>query len=154
MDLENQKDKLIKLIGELSESIDYDSAKKIDIKLFESVGQRLIQYYDECKVCQENTCLLLRYAEETNNFTNLQNKQVLLDYHRTIKAIVSHLESEHRLISEGQYMSFYMSIGMALGAGLGAAFNNIAIGVSLGLCLGLAIGVCVDADYRKKGRII
>ena len=94
------------------------------------------------------------YIEDANKFRGLQNKQELLNYHRNLKAIVSHMQNKHKLIVEGQYMSTYMGIGLAIGVGLGSAFKNIATGVSIGLCIGLAVGAGIDACLQKKTCII
>ncbi len=153
-DYGTQKEKLIIVIKELGESLDPDEARKINYEQLERISRRLILYSDECKGCQEYINWIIMYIENENKFRGLQNKQELLNYHRNLKAIVSHMQNKHKLIVEGQYMSMYMSIGLAIGAGLGSAFKNIAIGVSIGLCIGLAVGAGIDADYKKKGLVL
>lgn len=153
-DYEIQKEKLLDVIKKLGESLDPDEARKISYKQLERIGRRLISYSDECKECQEYIDWIIIYMGNEDKFRGLQDKQELLDYHRNIKIIVSHMQNKHKLIVEGHYMSMYMSMGLAIGAGLGSAFKNIAIGISIGLCIGLAIGAGIDAEYKRKGLVL
>jgi hypothetical protein len=150
----NQKEKLVTLIKGLEASLDSETGKKIEYKKLERVCSRLIEYFDECKECQEYVDKIIICAENTSNFSDLNNKQEMLNYRRTIKAIVSHMEKKHKLFTEGYYMGTYMCIGISIGAGLGVALNNVALWISIGLCLGLAIGSGIDADYKKRGQIL
>ncbi|MCX7772325.1 MAG: hypothetical protein N2376_04340 [Clostridia bacterium] len=153
-DIRSQKERLKELVQKLGGLTDSNTAKKYDVKYLERVCRRLVEFYDDCQVCREYGEKLLRHQEETQGFTNLQNKQVLASYHATVRNVVAHLQKEHKLIAEGTYMSTYMCLGLAIGTALGSAFQNIAIGMSIGLCLGIALGSGIDADYKKKGQVI
>ena len=128
--------------------------KKLDFDLLQRVIMRLNSF--DCNECG-------RYLQEIDEHTkmliekgNPVDKSDFKEYHKKISGIISHLEKEHKLVREGYYMSVYMSIGMSIGLVFGLAVfeNNIALGLPIGMSIGIAIGSGLDADAKKKGRII
>jgi hypothetical protein len=152
--MKNQKEKLMKIIKKTGESLNSDIAKKIDFQQLESVTRRLVQFFDECKECQEYTDMIIKYIEDTNKFSDFEDKQELKNFNHDIEAIVSHMQSKHKLITDGYYMSIGLVLGTGIGIASGSAFNNVSIGISVGMCIGLAVGAGVDAYYRKKGQVL
>jgi len=73
---------------------------------------------------------------------------------KTINSIVSHLQKQHKLVTEGYYMGIGMTIGSGIGVSLGAAMENIGSGMPLGIGIGMAIGAALDAKAKRGGRII
>ncbi len=151
---DNKKEKLLALVKELCQCADPNEAKRKGYQKLERISKRLVQYYDECENCREYTDLIIYHIENTDKFSKPRSKQEIKSYYRDTGSIISHLQSKHKLVSEGQYMSTYMCIGLAIGAALGTIFDYVELGVPIGLCLGLAIGTAIDADYKKKGMVI
>jgi len=88
------------------------------------------------------------------NLIQIPNKENRKSYLKQIKSLVKHLQKEHKLVTEGQYMAMWSGIGPALGIAFGAALDNIGIGVAIGVVIGLAIGRYMDNKAKKEGRVI
>lgn len=148
-------EKLLKDIEELKANVDSKTAKMLDLDLFHRIIKRLGSFSVECEECSqslnelENYIMQLKAKQgqfENNDFR--QNKIKL-------NTIVVHLQKNHKLVTEGQYVGIYMSLGMSIGLVFGlTVFDNIALGLPLGMCIGIAIGSGMDADAKKKGMTI
>ena len=150
---QNDKDQLNKIIADLGESLDPDTAKKINFQQLDRVRLRLHQFFDECEECQKHTHVIIDHIEATNKFSDL-NKQELKSFHNDMKSVVSHMQKRHNLISDGYYVSIYLGLGLIIGIAIGTSLKNLALGMSIGMLIGVAVGVALDADYRKKGRVL
>ncbi|MGI6366235.1 MAG: hypothetical protein ACOX2G_11015 [Bacillota bacterium] len=72
-----------------------------------------------------------------------------------IHAVIKHLERAHQLLPEGTYMVTFMSLGLSLGIVFGLlVLDNVGLGIPFGLGLGIAIGAALDADAKKKGKVL
>ena len=88
------------------------------------------------------------------NLIQIPNKENRKSYLKQIKSLVKHLQKEHKLVTEGQYMAMLSGIGPVLGIAIGAALGNPSIGVAIGVAIGLAIGRYMDNKAKKEGRVI
>ena len=68
--------------------------------------------------------------------------------------MVKHLQKQHKLITEGQYVGIGMLVGGGVGTALGAVLENPALGTAIGTVLGLAVGTYLDRKAKKEGKII
>ena len=75
-------------------------------------------------------------------------------YDNSIKRIIGHLKKKHKLVTQGTYKGIGMAVGPAIGAGIGAAIDNYGAGLAIGTGLGAAIGSALEANAKKKGKII
>ena len=75
-------------------------------------------------------------------------------YFKTINNITKHLQKEHKLVTEGQYMGMWMAIGTGIGVAIGTALDNPGIGPALGIGIGIAVGKYMDKKAKGEGRII
>jgi hypothetical protein len=71
-----------------------------------------------------------------------------------IKNITSHLSKKHKLSFQGQHIGLGLSIGIGIGVSIGSAVDNIAVGVGAGVAIGIAIGSALEANARRKGKVI
>lgn len=138
-------------IAELRERVSKDTAKCLNLKQLEKVGQRLVSFSGDCRDCQ---AFLFGLGSIVESFLAQEQKD-LQEYKSIMKQIVSHLEKEHGLISDGHYVGIYTSLGLSFGLIFGlAVFDNVALGLPLGLSVGVAIGAGLDADAKKKGKVL
>lgn len=143
--------RLEQLKNELSEK----NAKRLNIHLFERLIKRLESFAENCTECKD-------YIKAVNvhidNLINKQNQIEIQDskaHRQLVSRIISHLQKEHKLVTEGQYAGAYMSMGISVGLVFGLLiFDNLAIWLAVGLSIGLAIGSGKDADALKKGLTI
>ena len=88
------------------------------------------------------------------NLIQLPDKQRRKNYHKKINQIIKHLQSEHKLITQGQNVGLWISIGTAIGVAIGAGIDSIGGGIPIGIGIGTAIGIALDAKAKKEGRVI
>ncbi|MEQ6390639.1 hypothetical protein RZN22_15180 [Bacillaceae bacterium S4-13-58] len=134
----------------------YDKTKrKLQLDKSKRILTRLDAYSSECEECTEllneweNALSELHEKASSPNDTDTKNHSLL------IKKSVSHLQSTHKLVEEGHYMSIYMTLGMSIGLVFGLTiFDNLALGLPIGMVFGIALGTSLDADAKKKGKTI
>lgn len=108
-----------------------------------------------CAGCRESvaklTLLLQKLTEKFDQLEIADYKELRL----LAQKITSHLQKEHKLISETYHTGMFMILGLSIGFIFGLTiFNNPTTGVGTGMVLGVAIGAGLDADAKKKGRVI
>lgn len=148
---ENVADSLLKLKG-ISDS---KTAKRLDLVRLDRIIRWLISYSHECSECEK---YLVDLWEHMNGLVAKEGEldnEAFLTHKKLINSITSHLRKKHKLVEEGTYMG----IGMVLGFCLGVIYDALmrdggSYGMIFGLCLGLATGSGIDANMRKRGRII
>lgn len=142
-------------IAELRERVSKDTAKRLNLKQLEKVGQRLVSFSGDCRDCH---AFLLGLGSIVESFLAQEGhleQEDLQEYKSMVEQIVSHMEKEHGLVSDGHYVGIYISLGLSFGLILGlAVFDNVALGLPLGLSVGVAIGAGLDADAKKKGKVL
>ena len=145
--------KILEKIARLNDEIDDKQAKTLELDLLKRIIIRL-QAFD-CTECANNLSELSGYVNYLDENKNSLEKQELKEYRKIIEEIKTHLQKEHGLVPQGYYLSVYMSIGMSIGLVFGlTVFDNLALGLPIGMAIGIAIGSGIDADYKKKGKII
>ena len=142
---------LEQLKNELSEK----NAKRLNIHLFERLIKRLESFSENCTECKDYIEAVNVHIEDLINKQNQIETQDSKAHRQMVSRIISHLQKEHKLVTEGYYAGAYMSMGISFGLIFGLViFDNMTLWLSVGLCLGLAIGSGKDADAKKKGLII
>jgi hypothetical protein len=138
-----------------NEKIGDKNSKQLNVDQLIRVVDRLETFSGECQECEKYL------SNFSNHIENLKNQYVnnmkldFKDHQKKVNEIISHLQNQHKLISEGYYLTIYMSIGMSLGLVFGLLVgDNLALGLSFGLGIGIAIGASLDADAKKKGLTI
>lgn len=146
---------LLNSIRGLKAGMDEKTAKRLDLYLLERIIKRLDSFSNEFEECRKN---LMELKEHINRLKGKQGKFDKKDFKENstkIYKMISHLQNKHKLVTEGYYMSIFMCLGMSIGIVFGLAiFKNIDIGMPMGICFGTLLGICLDADAKKKGKII
>ena len=115
--------------------------------------QRIANFSPTCEECY-------KYQGEITNLINemrtmAPSSNTAKRNNRTkIKTIVNHLSKKHKLSFPGQHIGFGLSIGIGIGVSAGSAMDNIAMGIGIGVGIGMAIGSALEANTRKKGKVI
>lgn len=128
--------------------------KRIDFDFLERLWDRLNGYSDNCSICMELIPQINSLIEYIYSNQNQLDSKYIAEYNKMLITVTNHLEKEHKLIREGHYIGMYMPLGVCFGVTFGIIFNNISIGISFGMLFGVAIGSLMDADAKKKGKII
>ncbi len=158
MDENENFDEVLELdVARLKDKLNIKQAGSIRLNLLERIVKRLNSFSGTCDACRESTGNLKAFTDKMNTSWESFNKTDFKNYHITLKYCISHMEKNHKLVTEGYYASLYMAIFMPIGIAIGIAFNaswGIAVGITAGMCIGLAVGSGMDADAKKKGLII
>jgi len=125
--------------------------QKYKLDLLLCLARRVDSFSALCAECQtrkqEITAL-------TNDLANLylMPKAARKSYFKAIGDITKHLQKQHKLVTEGQYIG----IGMTIGAGIGVALSAVLEGggLPIGIGIGAAFGFYLDAKAKKEGRVI
>lgn len=137
----------------LLQSIPYEKHKPLISERLEKVIQHLGSF-PQCPECNKDVTELNETIEGVIDQGQLgvdEAKQL----NAVINTILAHLEKEHELLPEGHYISIYLPLGLSLGVAFGLTLlDNIGMGIALGLSLGVAIGASLDADAKKKGKVL
>lgn len=124
--------------------------KAWDSELLKRVVNRLASFSD-CAQCSDYLQSLSDHIRDLRD-----RSQASLGQHKQIvQEIIAHLKKSHGLVESANYTSLYMVLGMNFGLVFGlTVFDNLALGLSLGMCIGVGLGAAMDADIKKKGKII
>ncbi|WP_443659185.1 hypothetical protein [Clostridium algidicarnis] len=137
----------------LRNEIDEKLAGRLKLDLLERIYKRLYSF--DCNECNKYLNELDDQVRELRNKRGLLDKQELKQHTKKIEAMKLHLQKEHKLVPEGHYTSIYISIGVSLGLIFGLTlFHNLALGLPIGMAVGVGVGSGLDADAKKKGKVI
>jgi F0F1-type ATP synthase assembly protein I len=148
-------DRLIQDLEELSSEIGDKNSKRLYLSQLIRIIKRLESFSGDCEECKDYLLELSRLVEELKNKQCHLEKQELKEHQQKVNKVISHLQKEHKLVTEGTYLAIYMSIGMSLGLVFGLLLlDNLAMGLPFGMIFGVAIGVTLDENAKKKGLTI
>ncbi len=146
--------RIVKEISLHKDTLSKKDTKKYKLDLLLRIAKRVDNFSTTCGECQTLKQEITVLTRELGNLIQIPNKENRKSYLKTIKSMVKHLQKEHKLVTEGQYMAMWSGIGPALGIAFGAALDNTGIGVAIGVVIGLAIGRYLDNKAKKEGRVI
>lgn len=146
------KEELLDMIAEMEGE---DSTKKAwNPDLLKRIINRLASLSD-CPECQAHLQKLGEHVRALKGKLEHMEKDDYKQHGQVLQGIVAHLQEVHGLVSEPHYMSMYLPLGMCFGLVFGmTVFDNLALGMGMGMCLGLVVGSAMDADLKKKDKII
>ena len=151
------KDKVESLrraVSSLRQNCGNKDRKRLRVDMLARCVERVIDFADGCDKCGDLIVETERVLLQFDTTSNRADQEISRTYQYVLKSMVSHLKDHHKLVSDGHYVGTYMSLGVAMGIPFGLMFANIALGIPIGLCIGTAIGSSMDADAKKKGRVI
>jgi len=93
-------------------------------------------------------------TQKLGNLVQIPNREERKSYLKTINNMVKHLQKQHKLIAEGQYMGIGLVIGAGIGTTLAAALDNTGVGTAMGTAIALAIGKYLYNKAKKEGGVI
>ncbi len=146
-----------KIAGEIAlhqQNLSKKEVKKYKLDLLQRVAKRLAEFSDECGQCQLFQPEITTLVQDLGNLVQMPDKQRRKNYRKKINNIVKHLQSEHKLITQGQNVGLWISIGTAIGVAIGAGMGSLGGGIPIGIGIGTAIGIALDAKAKKEGRVI
>ncbi|RYI26695.1 hypothetical protein EVU96_20240 [Bacillus infantis] len=151
--MDNQRvDELNSFLEEIGQKADAKTAAKLELDKCKRIIQRLSSFSSDCEKCDqlflglENH--LIRLKSKAEHLTEGEIKH----HKKLIGTISSHLQKQHKVVTQGYYLALYMSIGISIGTAIGlVVFDNLVLGLPLGMCIGIAIGTGLDEDAKKKG---
>ena len=143
-----------KQVDLLKDSLAERDYKKYKLRMLLCVAERVAQFSPECGQCQMFQQDVTTLAQGVGNIAQMSNKESRKHYFRSMDRIISHLQKQHKLVTEGYYVGMWTGIGTALGLPIGIPLGNIALGIPFGLAMGVAAGTYLDAKAKKEGRIL
>jgi hypothetical protein len=146
-----------KINGEITlhqQNLSKKEVKKYKLDFLLRVAKRVAEFCPECGHCQLFQQEITTLVQDLSNLIQLPDKQKRRNYHKKINHIVKHLQSEHKLVVQGQNVGLWISIGTAIGVAIGAGMDSIGGGIPIGIGIGTAIGIALDAKAKKEGRVI
>ncbi|MFC1988779.1 glycine zipper family protein [Chloroflexota bacterium] len=150
----NWYEDIAKQIHHLKDTTSEKDYKKYKLNLLLCLAQRVTEFSPECGQCQIFQQDISTLTQDVDNLIQADDKDRRKAYLKTIKTIVVHLQKQHKLVTEGQYLGIGMSIGTGIGVALGAVGDNVGSGIPIGVGIGVAIGAALDAKAKKEGRVI
>jgi len=149
---------IIEEIGLHKERLSRRESKKYKLDLLLRVTRRVADFSSLCGECQmfkqEITGLTQDLALLVQIPRSQQNKEQRRNYFRIINNIIKHLQKQHKLVTEGQYIGISLAIGVGVGTVLGLVFGNPGVGPGIGTAIGIAIGSYLDKKAKREGRTI
>jgi hypothetical protein len=115
--------------------------------------QKVAEFSPTCEECHKFQTDITNLIHEMGSMAPATG-EAKSNYRTRIKSITTHLTKKHKLAFQGQHIGLGLSIGIGAGASLGSAMDNIALGVGAGVAIGIAIGSALEANARKKGKVI
>ena len=145
-------EQVIREVNAAAAGLDRRDARELQAERLVKLVRRVASYPD-CPDCRALQPRIGRLAAELQR-APLMTKAEKRDYLAQLGGVMTHLQKQHGLVGEGQYLAIWMSLGTAAGMALGAALSNTGAGMALGLAVGLSLGAAMDARAKKDGRVI
>ena len=128
--------------------------KKYKLDLLLRVARRVADFSDECGQCQLFQPDITTLAQDLGNLVQMPDKARRKHHLKKIDHIVKHLQSQHKLVTQGHHVGLWIAIGSGIGVALGAGMDNVGGGIPIGMAIGVAIGLALDAKAKKEDRVI
>ena len=147
-------DRIAREISPHRDTLSKKDCKKYKLDLLVRVAKRVDDFSSACGECQLFQPEITRLTQDLGNLAQMPDKEKRKSYSRTINNIIKHLQKQHHLVREGQYMGIGLAIGAGTGTVLGAALDNTGVGTAIGTGIGVAVGSYLDKKAKKEGRVI
>ena len=147
-------DRVTKEISPYRDTLSKSDAKKYKLDLLMRIIKRIDVFSSYCGECQTFQSEITGLIQNLGNLVQIPNREERRSYLKAIDNMVKHLQTEHKLINEGQYFGLWMTIGAGAGTALGIALGSTSVGIALGTALGLIIGAYMDRKAKAEGKVI
>ena len=128
--------------------------KKYKLDQLLRIARKVDDFSGYCTQCNELQPEITRLTQNLGNLTQVATQVERKSYLTAIGNMVKHLQKEHKLAAEGQYVGIGMAIGGGIGTALGAFLDNAGIGTAIGIAIGLAVGTYLDRKAKREGKVI
>ncbi|MFC2069082.1 glycine zipper family protein [Chloroflexota bacterium] len=128
--------------------------KKYKLILLLCIAKRVVEFSPKCGQCQLFQQEITTLTKDVDNIVQIDNTIRRKSYFKAINKVIGHLQRQHKLVNEGQYMAIGVAIGTGIGVALGATMDEVGTGIPIGVGIGVAIGTALDAKARKEGRVL
>lgn len=125
--------------------------RKYKLDLLLCLARRVGSFSALCTECQNRKQEITALTNDLANLS-LMSKAARKSYFKALGDITKHLQKQHKLVTEGQYIGIGMAIGGAIGVALSAVLEGG--GLPIGIGIGAAFGFYLDAKAKKEGRVI
>jgi hypothetical protein len=125
--------------------------RKYKLDLFLCLARRVDSFSTLCSECQTRKQEITALTNDLANLS-LMSKTARKSYFKAIGDITKHLQKQHKLVTEGQYIGMGIAIGSGIGVALGAVLKGA--GIPIGIAIGTAFGFYLDAKAKREGRVI
>ena len=125
--------------------------RKYKLDLLLCLARRVDSFSALCAECQSRKQEITALTNDLANLS-LMSKAARKSYFKAIGDITKHLQKQHKLVTEGQYIGIGMAIGSGIGVALSAALEGA--GLPIGIGIGTAFGFYLDAKAKREGRVI
>ncbi len=146
--------RIVKQINLHKDTLSKKDSKKYKLDLLLRITKRVDDFFSYCGECQLFQQDITKLIEDLGYLVQMPSKKTSKSYSKTINNIIKHLQKQHKLVREGQYMGIGLAIGIGIGTALGAALDNTGVGVAIGTGVGIAIGSYLDKKAKKEGKVI
>ncbi|MFC1955461.1 hypothetical protein ACFLWZ_02865 [Chloroflexota bacterium] len=148
--------RIVKEISPYQDSLGKKESKKYKIDLLLRIARRIDDFSPECGNCQLFQQEITKLVQDFGIMLQTPNpgKEERKRYSKAINNIVSHLQKEHHLVSDGQNMGIWMAIGVGIGTAIGVALETTSVGTALGVGIGLGVGSYMDKKAKREGKVI
>ena len=143
-----------KIINSYQYSLSKKEQKRYKLDLLLRVARRVADFSDECGQCQLFQPEITTLTQDLGSLVQMPDKARRKIYLKTINHIIKHLQSEHKLVTQGHNVGLWTAIGSGIGVALGAGMDNVGGGIPIGIAIGVAIGIALDAKAKKEDRVI
>jgi hypothetical protein len=144
--------------GKIDQILNHEDAKKLaklNMDLFKRSVARLDSFQSSCETCSMKLDNIEMHVDHLIGNTGHLEKDEIKHHLGLLNEMNTHLQTNHKLVLPGHYLSTYMTLGMSVGLVFGMTLlDNLAIGLPIGLSVGIAVGSGLDADAKKKGLVI
>ena len=151
-------------IGALKGKLSDKDYKKSRLGLLGRVAKRVADFSADCGQCERLQGDITELVERLGDLVEA-SKERRKSHLKVIGTIIKHLQKQHKLVREGDYVALGISMGLALGVPIGVAFGvaigdkqNVALGLPIGISVGMGVGVAVgsflEAKAKKEGKVI
>jgi hypothetical protein len=143
-----------KQIDLLKDTLSERDYRKYKLRMLLCVAERVAGFSSDCGQCQIFQQEVTTLAQDAGNISHMSKKENRRAYFKAMNKIIGHLQKQHKLVNEGQYMGIGVAIGAGIGVALGAAMDEVGGGIPIGIGIGIAIGAALDAKAQKEGRVL
>jgi hypothetical protein len=147
-------DDIAKIINSYQDSLTKKEQKKYKLDLLLRVARRIADFSPECGQCQLFQQEITTLTQDLGNLIQMPDKARRKSYLKTINHVVKHLQSQHKLVTQGHHVGLWVAIGTAIGVALGAGMENVGAGIPIGTAIGVAVGMALDAKAKKEDKVI